>query len=75
MSAQHYITNETRELIIALIKQGEITYSLLSMDARIPENWLRKFANGSIERPDINRVLFLYENLSGNNLETILKGQ
>lgn len=34
----------------------------------LPFFWLRKFAAGTFKNPSVNRVQFLYENLTGNPL-------
>ena len=33
-------------------------------DTQLPFYWLRKFANGEIPNPSVNRVQFLYEYLT-----------
>lgn len=57
----------------------ERTRSLLTSDARslpqifvdtgVPFYWLRNFATGKLRNPSVNRVQYLYEQLSGQKLD------
>lgn len=41
------------------------TFEQLSVDSNIPFYWLQKFAAGSFAAPNVNRVQYLYEFLTG----------
>jgi len=73
MSNQHFITSKTRELILTYIKEEGKSYFTLSLQIEVQEQWLRKFAIGEIGRPDINRVLSIYEHLAGFTLEEVIR--
>lgn len=55
---------ETIKLTIA----DKRTLPQLYADTGIPFYWLRKFIQGEIQNPSVNRVQFLYEYLSGNKI-------
>lgn len=38
-------------------------------DTKISFYWLRKFANGEFRNPSVNRVQYLYEYLTGKQLD------
>lgn len=60
----HALTKKTRELVKAE-RRGLLA---VSQKTNVPFYWLRKFAAGKIPNPSVNRVLFLYEKLSGKTV-------
>lgn len=35
---------------------------------KVPHGWLQKFVRGTFRNPSVNRVVYIYETLSGNTL-------
>lgn len=35
---------------------------------KVPHGWLQKFVKGTFKNPSVNRVVHIYETLSGNKL-------
>lgn len=52
-----------------LLKQSEKSLIEIYAETGISFYWLRKFANGEIKDPSVNRVQELYEHLSGKELQ------
>lgn len=60
-----------RDSLIIAIQQRPRTRTLkqISNDTKIPEGWLKMFAQGKVENPCGNRMETLYTNLTGNTLK------
>ncbi len=53
-----------------LINENERPYVLLAGDLKVPAIWLKKVADGDIENPGLNRIEYVYEQLTGKKLPT-----
>ncbi|UZT28638.1 hypothetical protein pD_gene0031 [Vibrio phage 033B] len=62
---EHSLLAKTRELLLA---DPRSNYQL-SLALQLPYHWLRDLENGRCKNPAVNRVQYLYEQLSGKKLE------
>ncbi len=46
-----------------------LTYKQIEAETDIPSSWLKMFSRGEIADPSVNRVVKLYEYLSGHELK------
>lgn len=53
----------------ALLKASALNLVQMALAYQIPYVWLKKYAAGSIDKPNVNRVQYLYEKLSGTKLD------
>jgi hypothetical protein len=51
-----------------LLKNDERSIAEISIDTGITFFWLQRFSAHMMKNPSVNRVEFLYEHLSGKNL-------
>lgn len=61
---QHSLAEKTRQLIA----DDPRDYLEIYRDLGIPFHWLRTFAEGKVGGPSVNRVQYVYEQLSGEKL-------
>lgn len=54
---------------IDLIKESDLTFIQIYEATGISFYWIRKFANGMVPNPSVNRVQELYEFLKGEELK------
>lgn len=57
-TVRQLVNNDGRQLVI------------LAGDMKVPAIWLQKFADGRIANPSVNRLEYVYEQLTGNPLPT-----
>ena len=69
----HYLVDET----IALINNRSVKVQLthIAKDTKIPVAWISLFAKGGMSDPSANRVLKLYEYMTGNSLKELINTQ
>lgn len=53
---------------LALLKKDKRTPLEISMETGINFYWLKKFKDGAIKNPSVNKVEFIHEFLTGNKL-------
>ena len=51
---------------IALVNQIGVEDTFFK--TKVPHGWLQKFVRGTFKNPSVNRVVYIYETLSGNKL-------
>ena len=54
--------------VLDLIKKDNRTVDALCRDLNLPRSWFVQFKLGTITKPSVNRVQYLYEKLSGKKL-------
>lgn len=59
------LVTKTRELLDA----DPRSLGKLSLQLQLPYHWLRDLQQGNISNPAVNRVQYVYEQLSGKKLE------
>ena len=69
----HYLVNETIELINN--RSVKIKMTDIANGTNIPLAWVSLFAKGTINEPSANRVLKIYEFMTGNNIKELLASQ
>lgn len=52
-----------------LLKEDDRDIPTIFAESRIPLYWLQRFAAGQYQNPSVNRVQYLYEFLSGKELD------
>ena len=65
-SKEYDSPNLLMQTTIKLVKQKGIEDT--AFETLIPFGWLQKFCAGTFKNPSVNRVVFLYEHLSGTKL-------
>ncbi len=61
------LMQQTRELLKTKAPKETDLYKVHS-DTGLPFYWLRKFAAGAFKNPSVNRVQYLYESLTSQQL-------
>lgn len=69
-SKTHYLVDETIDLINNRSVKVQLTF--ISKDTGIPVAWISLFAKRGIKDPSANRVLKLYEYMTGNKVKEII---
>lgn len=56
-----------RDKTLELLRNRPVTktYKIIEAETRLPEGWLKSFANGQSKDPAVNRIETLYTYLSG----------
>lgn len=54
--------------IMRLIKKDERPLVILAGDLKLPAVWLKRFAAGEVANPGVNRMEYIYEQLSNVSL-------
>lgn len=68
MSAHYDQPGSLMKKTLALIEEQQCDPLKLHKETGLPYYWLKKFASGSFKNPSVNRVEFLYERLTGNQI-------
>ena len=55
--------------VLELLEKDPRTNPEIFRDTRIPLNWLNGLTRGDFRNPSVNRLEYLYEQLSGKELE------
>ena len=63
--ASQSLLEKTRALLLA----DDRSLWVIAHDFDIPFHWLRKFATNDIPNPGVNRVQYLFERLTGEELK------
>jgi hypothetical protein len=58
-----------KRVVELLQSKRDKDYMEIWRDTGIPYFWIRKIACGDIKAPNVNRIQFLYEHLTGKKLE------
>ena len=53
-----------------LVNDDERPLVILAGEIKVPAIWLQKFADGRISNPSVNRIEYVYEQLTGSALPT-----